>query len=116
MEVNVQTIISYANVEMMNLKVSMIIQITVAVMQLVQKLQMEMSPALMGKFYHLHKVAMRNVLLGINGIIWPFHHVTPLKDALLLDYIQRFASNRIKSILDPFVILDLMKEFHVQNL
>ena len=103
-EVNVQTIISYANVEMMNLKVPMKIKITVAVMQLVQKLQMEMSPALMGKFYQLHKVAMRNVLLGMKIIIWPFHHVTTLKDVLLLPVIQRFASNRIKSILDPFVI------------
>ena len=84
-------------------------------MQLVQNLQMETSPVLMGKFYQLHKVAMRNVLLGINGIIWPFHHVTTLKDALLKNITQRFASNRIKSTLDPFVIMD-RKEFHVQNL
>ena len=79
---------------MINLEVPLE-QITVVVMQLVQKLQMEMSPVLMGKFYQLHKVAMRNVLLRMDIIEWPFHHVTTLKDALLKNITQRFASNLI---------------------
>ena len=120
MAVNVLTImkIMYVNVVMLMETLQII---TVAVMQIAQKLLMETSPALMERFYHLHKVVIMNAPPIPGRILWPFHqHVTIMLDALLMMSIPRFVSILMKSkirSLNPFVILILrVKEFHVQHL